>query len=69
LVRLLWRDEAHAALCALGVPPDQRAGRFRLWQLLVAMLELDVLKEVVRDALLRRDPARARIPSQRFVVT
>jgi hypothetical protein len=69
LVRLLWRDEAYSALCGLGVSPDPRAGRFRLWELLLSLLDLEALKLVVRKALLQRDPARARIPSQRFAVT
>lgn len=68
LVRLLWREEAHAALCALGAPPDPRVGRSRMWDLLLTVLDLDGLKRVVREALLRRDPTRARIPSQRFAV-
>ena len=69
LVRLLWRDEAHAALCGLGVPPAPQAGRPRMWEQLLSLLDLDGLKLVVREALLRRDPARARIPSQRFVIS
>jgi hypothetical protein len=69
LVRLLWRDEAHAALCALGDTPDPRAGRFRMWELLLALLDIDGIKKVVREALLRRDPTRAGMPSQRFAVT
>lgn len=69
LVRLLWRVEAHAALCALGAQPDPRAGRSRMWELLLALHDLDMLKQVVRQALLYRDPSRARIPSQRFAVT
>ncbi len=66
LVRLLWRDEVYAVLCGLGTGPDPRTGRFRLWEMLLAVLDLDSLKQVVRDALLRRDTSRARIPSQRF---
>jgi len=69
LVRLLWREEAYAALCGLGVPPDPRAGRYRLWEQLLSLLDLEALKLVVRKALLHRDPARARIPSQRFAIT
>ena len=68
LVRLLWRDEAYAALCALGASLDPRTGRFRMWELLLAMLDLDGLKQVVRNALLLRDPSRARIPTRRFSV-
>jgi hypothetical protein len=66
LVRLLWRGEAYAALCELGTPPDPRAGRFRLWETLLTALDLEGLKSVVRQALRRRDPSRARIPSRRF---
>jgi hypothetical protein len=69
LVRLLWRDEALAALCGLGAPADPRAGRSRMWDQLLGLLDLDSLKAIVRDALLRRDPARARIPSQRFAIS
>jgi hypothetical protein len=69
LVRLLWRDEAHAALCALGMPPNPRAVRSRMWDHLLSVLDLDGLKQVVRDALLGRDPGQARIPSRRFSVS
>jgi hypothetical protein len=69
LVRLLWRDEAHAALCGLGAPPDASAGRSRMWDQLLGLLDIDSLKAIVRDALLCRDPARARIPSQRFAIS
>jgi len=61
LVRLLWKGEVHAALCALGYVPDPRAGRFHMWELLLSLLDIDGIKQVVRDALLQRDPARARI--------
>jgi hypothetical protein len=66
LVRLLWRTEVHAALCMLGAPPDSGAGRFQMWQQLLGLIDLDALKLTVREALIRRDPASARIPSQRF---
>lgn len=66
LVRLLWRDEVYAALSGLGVPPEAGAGRSRMWSQLLGLLDLDALKSIVCDALLRRDPMRARIPSQRF---
>lgn len=68
LVRLLWKDEVHAALCALGHIPNPRAGRFQMWELLLALHDLEGIKKVVRDALLRRDPAMARFSSQRFAV-
>lgn len=69
LVRLLWRDEAYTALCNLGCRPDPGVGRFRMWELLLTTLDLDRLKGVVRDLLLLRDPANARIPSQRFAAS
>lgn len=69
LVRLLWRDEAYAALCNLGCRPDPDAGRFRMWELLVTLLDLEGVKRVVRDLLLRRDSTQARMPSKRFAVT
>ena len=69
LVRLLWRDEAYSALCELGSDPDPRTGRFRLWEMLLALLDVDSLRQVVRVTLLGRDAGRARIPSQRFAVT
>lgn len=69
LVRLLWRDEVHAALCHLGAPPEVGVGRSRMWNQLLALLDLDSLKAIVRESLLRRDSTRARIPSQRFAVS
>lgn len=68
LVRLLWRNEVHATLCTLGAPPDPGAGRFRMWEQLLSLVDLEVLKVAVREALINRDPARARIRSQRFSV-
>jgi hypothetical protein len=67
LVRLLWRDEVYAALCNIGTNPDRDAGRFRLWELLLALLDVEGIKRVVREALLSRD--RARKPSQWFSLT
>lgn len=54
LVRLLWRDEVYHALCELGALPDPRAGRFRLWEMLLAALDVEGIKRVVRSALLVR---------------
>ena len=54
LVRLLWRDEVYDALCELGALPDPRAGRFRLWEMLLAALDVEGLKRVVRSALFVR---------------
>jgi hypothetical protein len=62
LVRLLWRDEVHAALSRLGVETDRRAARTSLWESLLRFVDLDALKGIVRHALSNRDPASARIP-------
>ncbi len=69
LVRLLWRSEVHAVLCALGAAPDPKALRSRMWDQLLSLLELHGLKVAVRNALLHRDAADARIPSRRFCVS
>jgi hypothetical protein len=69
LVRLLWRHEAYVALRDVGADPDPRAGRVRLWEHLLALLDVDGLKQTVRGALLSRDPATARMPSRRFALT
>jgi hypothetical protein len=37
-----------------------------MWAQLLDLVELDVLKATVREALIRRDPTSARISSQRF---
>ena len=60
LVRLLWRDDVYGALCDLGELPDPRAGRFRLWEMLLAVLDVEGLKRVVRDALLVRRAGNVR---------
>lgn len=66
LVRLLWRDEARAAVLDLGRAPPDGASRSSLWRELVQVLPLPQLRDVVRRALIGRDPAKARIPTQRF---
>lgn len=66
LVRLLWRDEALAALANLGIEPAAKAPRGSLWRELLRVLEPLQLSEVVRRALLARDPMNARIPTRRF---
>jgi hypothetical protein len=66
LVRLLWKDEAMAAVTSLGGAPDPRASRASLWAHLLTAASLAQLKAAVRQALLRRDPAAARIPTRRF---
>lgn len=65
LVRLLWRDEALLALRGLGVAPDTRATRGRLWEHLLESTTVALLRRIVRRALLGRDPARARIATRR----
>lgn len=68
LVRLLWRNEVYSVLCALGAPPEPKAGRFRMWEELLDLADIDMLKSVVRQTLIRRDPNLARISSRRFTV-
>ena len=67
LVRLLWRDEAVTALAGLGREPDTRASRGSLWNELLR-LPVAELKNIVRRAILHRDPSRARIPTRRFTI-
>jgi hypothetical protein len=66
LVRLLWREEAFAALDRVGGCPDPAMNRSNLWTHLMSRLHLDELREVVRHALLIRDGEAAAIPSKRF---
>jgi hypothetical protein len=66
LVRLLWRDEAMAALCSLGARPDPKAHRSSLWKELMQTASLSQLRRAVRDALATRDHTRARMPTRRF---
>ena len=68
LVRLLWRDEAMAALLDLGRRPEVRASRSSLWDEILATATVAQLKRLVRDAILRRKPAQARIPTRRFAL-
>ncbi|MGH2682731.1 MAG: sce7726 family protein [Actinomycetota bacterium] len=66
LVRLLWREEVRAVLAALGHEPDAQASRSSMWGHLISLVDVDRLKEVVRRAILARDPGLARIPTRRF---
>lgn len=66
LVRLLWRDEAMAALLTLGREPEKGASRSSLWDDILRATTVPQLQGVVRCALLSRDPARARIATRRF---
>jgi hypothetical protein len=58
LVRLLWRDEAMAALVGLGYDPDSRAPRASLWRQLLSVATLTQLRRAVREAIVHRDPPR-----------
>jgi hypothetical protein len=69
LVRLLWRDEAMAALMSLGHTPDIASLRRRLWDELLDVTGLNELRSIVREAIIERDPRQARIPTRRFAVT
>lgn len=68
LVRLLWKEEARNALSTVGVEVDEGVSRCVLWERLVEAVSLARLGELVRQALLGRDPSRARIPSRRFAI-
>lgn len=69
LVRLLWKSEAQEALEVIGVAAEPGASRFRLWEMLLDAASAPRLRELVREALVVRDPTSARIPSKRFAVT
>ena len=66
LVRLLWKKEARDALGEIGVDVEEGASRCMLWERLVEAVSLTRLAELVRHALLGRDPSSARIPTRRF---
>lgn len=66
LVRLLWRDEAFAALNGMGMSPERTAPRGSLWRELLMVASTDDLRTIVRRAIFNRDPARARIATRRF---
>jgi len=66
LVRLLWREEARAALLSIGAEPDPRASRVSMWRQLLELIDLGRLREIVRAAILGRDSTSARLPTRRF---
>lgn len=66
LVRLLWRDEAYEVLDRLGACPDPGMNRAGLWTQVLALLHLDDLRGVVRNALKSRKPGSAALPTKRF---
>lgn len=68
LVRLLWREEAMGAVLRLGGEPEPTAPRSSLWDSLLRIASDAQLKGIVRDALVRRDPAKARIATRRFAL-
>jgi hypothetical protein len=59
LVRLLWRDEALAALRQLGDNPEPSTHRASLWRELLERCSLTQLRSAVRTALLGRYGSRA----------
>jgi len=66
LVRLLWRDEALAALMSVTGQAPGKTTRTALWRALVSTVSPLELKRIVRKALMERDPRKARIPTRRF---
>jgi hypothetical protein len=66
IVRLLWRDEAASALARLGREVTARTSRGAMWEELLTCADVDDLRLIVRQAIIRRNPARARIPTRRF---
>jgi len=67
LVRLLWRDELQQILTLIGERPPAKAGRAWMWAALLKCVDQQDLRQTVAQALLRRDPASARIPTKRFL--
>jgi hypothetical protein len=63
LVRLLWKEEVRAALAGLGYPVGPQEARESMWDLLMAIVDAEQLRGIVRDVLYRRDPAAARFGS------
>jgi hypothetical protein len=59
LVRLLWHEEALAALQQLGADPPVTTHRASLWRELLERCTLAQLRSAVRGALLRRHDERA----------
>lgn len=68
LVRLLWRDEVCAALIDLGATPPSTAGRSSMWASLLRLLDEGDIRRTVIQALLSRDPKKARISTRRFAI-
>ena len=60
LVRLLWRDEAHAALAELGVALPARSGRAAMWDELLRVTDTEKLRGIVTHAFQRRHAEGAR---------
>ncbi len=60
VVQFLWKDEALAALTELGVAANPRTmTRPKLWELLIASVEPDVLRRIVREKIKARGDWRA----------
>jgi hypothetical protein len=66
LIRLMWKQEAEAALDQLRVSYDEKASRYRLWQAVLDAAAPGSISDHVRNAILTRDISKARIPTRRF---
>lgn len=64
LVRLLWKEEARAALVGLGLRLGHDEDRESMWDRLLSAAEPEQIRAIVRDALYRRDPGTARFGSR-----
>lgn len=66
LVRLLWREEAKAALLSFGESSCASLGRSHMWDELLRRLDVNALRRVVRRSLSQRHPSSARIRTRHF---
>ncbi len=66
LVRLLWKEEARNALSNLGMSVEANRGRSWMWEQLQSRTSVSQLRQLVRSALVGRDPTRAKIPTKRY---
>lgn len=64
IVRLLWRDEAASAIDSR----DYSGGNHRsaLWRAILDSHSALEISRIVREAIISRDPTKARIPTRRF---
>jgi hypothetical protein len=66
LVRLLWKEEALAALRGITGEAPPKMSRTAVWASLLDNSSPTQIRRLVRQALIRRDPTKARIPTRRF---